>query len=238
MIRVAIVEDEKKESEILARYLNQFSKENNEEFSISLYKDAISFLDNYEPNFDLIFMDIMMPYIDGISAAKKLRDQDDTVLLFFITFLKDQAIKGYDVGASAFIIKPVSYVDLSSKLRKAIQTIHSRDDKTIIIQTPGVRHRLMVRDLMYVEVRGHICTYHLTTTTIVGRNSLKNLASQLNRYDFMMSSSSFLINPLFIKKISKQAVHVGNDCLELSRLKRKQFLLEFNQWLAKGGDIL
>lgn len=70
------------------------------------------------------------------------------------------------------------------------------------------------------------------------RNTLKILSNQLKPYDFMLCSSNYLINPCYIKVINVQTVTVGDDLLEISRLKRKQFLMQFNEWVAKGGCLL
>ena len=238
MIRIAIVEDEKPASDLIAGYLDSFAKKTGEEFSVKVFRDAVSFLENYKPEFDLVFMDIMMPAIDGMHASHKLRELDKFVLIIFITNMGDYAVKGYDVNATAFIKKPVSYPDFETKLKRAIFTIKSRDEKYIVISAGGNRYRVMIRDLIYIEVSGHVCTYHTVEGNMEGRNTLSALAKQLSTFDFMACSSSFLINPLYIKRINPRSVTVGEDELEISRLKKKDFLLQFNEWLAKGGTTL
>lgn len=237
MINIAIVEDEEAASDLITGYLKDFGKKEGEEFNISVFRNAIVFLENYKPVYDLVFMDIMMPGMDGMSAANKLRDIDKLVLLFFITNMGDYAVKGYDVGAIAFIKKPVTYYDFELKMKRAVFTIRSRDDRVITISSSGNRIRLMVRDIVYVEVLGHVCTFHTVEEDIECRNALRDVAKLLEPYDFMMCSSSFLINPNYIKRINVHTVTVGTTELEISRLKKKAFLLQFNEWLAKGGNI-
>ena len=237
MINIAIVEDEKAASDLIVGYLTDFGKKTGEEFNVTVFRDAVAFLDNYKPVFDLVFMDILMPNMDGMRAAHKLREVDNFVLLIFITNMGDYAVKGYDVGAIAFIKKPVAYYDFELKMKRAIFTIRSRDEKAIMVSSSGNRIRLMVRDIMYVEVSGHVCTYHTAEGDIESRNTLREVAKLLEPYDFMMYSSSFLINPNYIKSINVHTVTVGNTELEISRLKKKDFLTQFNNWLAKGGNI-
>ena len=237
MINIAIVEDEKAASDLIVGYLTDFGKKTGEEFNVTVFRDAVAFLDNYKPVFDLVFMDILMPNMDGMRAAHKLREVDNFVLLIFITNMGDYAVKGYDVGAIAFIKKPVAYYDFELKMKRAIFTIRSRDEKAIMVSSSGNRIRLMVRDIMYVEVSGHVCTYHTAEGDIESRNTLREVAKLLEPYDFMMCSSSFLINPNYIKCINVHTVTVGNTELEISRLKKKDFLTQFNNWLAKGGNI-
>lgn len=237
MINVAIVEDEKTASDLISGYLKEFGKSSGEEFNITVFSDPVDLLENYKPVYDLIFMDIMMPNMDGMRAAHKLRELDNTVLLIFITNMGDYAVKGYDVGAIAFIKKPVSYFDFEQKMNRAVFTIRSRDEKILTISSGTNKVRILIRDLTYIEVSGHKCTYHTSNGDIEGRNTLKALAGQLEPYDFMVCNSCFLVNPNHIKNISGYSVQVGNDVLEISRSKRKAFMLQFNNWIAKGGNI-
>lgn len=237
MIRIAIVEDEKPASDLIEHYLSDFGKKFGEEFNITVFSDPVDLLENYKPVYDLIFMDIMMPNMDGMRASHKLRELDSTVLLIFITNMGDYAVKGYDVGAIAFIKKPVSYFDFEQKMNRAVFTIRSRDDKILTISSGTNKIRLLIRDLIYIEVSGHKCTYHTPNGNVEGRNTLKALAEQLEPYDFMICNSCFLVNPNHIKNISGYSVQVGNDVLEISRSKRKAFMAQFTNWLAKGGNI-
>lgn len=105
MIKIAIVEDEKVASDLIYDYLSDYGKKSGEEFNVTVFKDPVALLENYKPVFDLIFMDIMMPNMDGMQASHKLRELDSSVLLIFITNMGDYAVKGYDVGASAHLLK-------------------------------------------------------------------------------------------------------------------------------------
>lgn len=142
MINIAIVEDEKAASDLIVGYLTDFGKKTGEEFNVTVFRDAVAFLDNYKPVFDLVFMDILMPNMDGMRAAHKLREVDNFVLLIFITNMGDYAVKGYDVGAIAFIKKPVAYYDFELKMKRAIFTIRSRDEKAIMVSSSGNRFAL------------------------------------------------------------------------------------------------
>lgn len=106
MINVAIVEDEQEAVEYLSECLHRYGEKTGETFSFTHFPEPITFLEKYKPVYDLVFMDIRMPMMDGMQAAKKLREADTSVLLVFVTRMGDYAIQGYDVGATAFIKKP------------------------------------------------------------------------------------------------------------------------------------
>ena len=85
MINVAIVEDEQEAVEYLSDCLHRYGEKTGETFSFTHFPEPITFLEKYKPVYDLVFMDIRMPMMDGMQAAKKLREADTSVLLVFVT---------------------------------------------------------------------------------------------------------------------------------------------------------
>ena len=75
-IKIAIVEDEPQASDTLKEYIERYGNENSIPFAITQFPNAIGLLDQYSAEFDIIFMDIQMPYINGMDAAHRLRTLD------------------------------------------------------------------------------------------------------------------------------------------------------------------
>ncbi len=107
MIRVAIVEDNLTEAKNLDAVLQRYGKAHDIQFQSTHFENAIQFLDQYQPKYELIFMDIDMPYLNGVEATKKLRQIDDKVVLMFVTALAQYTLQGYGVVAVDLLIKPV-----------------------------------------------------------------------------------------------------------------------------------
>lgn len=97
MFRFAIVEDDDACAEQLQKYLAQYAGENALEIRTDRFYDGLNFAEDYKARWDLIFMDIEMPLLDGMSAARRIREKDDSVLLIFITNMAQYAIQGYEV---------------------------------------------------------------------------------------------------------------------------------------------
>ena len=108
-MKIAIVEDTKIHVKQLESHLDRYQQEEGETFEVFTFSDGLKFLDSIKQGYDIIFMDINMPYIDGMETAKRLREIDRYACLIFITELSQYAISGYEVAAFDFVVKPVSY---------------------------------------------------------------------------------------------------------------------------------
>lgn len=134
MVYVAIVEDDARAAQRLENHLNRFAAETEEQLHIEIFPDALQFLDGYAPVWQLVFMDIEMPNIDGLDAAKRLRAIDEGVQIVFVTNMAQYAIQGYEVRAMDFIVKPVEYGSFFMKMKRAIRYIRANSPKQITVK--------------------------------------------------------------------------------------------------------
>lgn len=166
MFKVAIVEDSIKDFTLLKSYLEQYEKENNIEFNIQCFENGIRFLDKFSANYDIIFMDIDMPYMNGLEVSKKIREIDKTVVLIFLINLSQYAVNGYEVEALDYIVKPISYFNFSSKIQRAINRLNNTFDIKINIKTKDKIEIVSCKDIMYVEVFDNKLVIHMATKII------------------------------------------------------------------------
>ena len=128
MVRCAVVEDERENRDMLRDYIFRFNREKNILLWPFFYSNAAEFLSSAE-KYDLVLMDIRMPGLNGMDAARILRERDEGVQIVFITSLASYALQGYEVGALNYIVKPVSYPDFALKLARTLKRVtDSRTD--------------------------------------------------------------------------------------------------------------
>ena len=119
MINIAIVEDNREQAAALESHIKTYASDHKLSVSVSIFYEPITFLEKYSP-FHIVYMDIMMPMLNGMDAAKLLREKDEKVILIFVTTMRQYAIQGYEVAASDFIVKPVAYPEFALKFTKVL----------------------------------------------------------------------------------------------------------------------
>jgi DNA-binding LytR/AlgR family response regulator len=232
VMKLAVVDDEKKTTDLLDGYIKRFEKENNLTINVSVFHNPNDFLTNYSRDYDLVLMDIEMPGLNGIETARELRRMDGRVVLMFITNMAQYAISGYEVEAIDFVIKPISYPDFVLKIQKAMRYITRNQDKKLTLNTGEGVVYLHVSDICYIEVMRHYLVYHTTNGNYTVRGVMKEMEESLSNYHFVRSNHCYLVNLKYVESINGSILKVGGDDLQISRNKKNEFLTEFTRYVG------
>ena len=182
---IAIVEDNIQSSETLKSYLDRFSKENKQEFNIYSFQDGDEITSDYEAKYDIIFLDIEMKRLDGMTAAQKIREFDAEVIIIFITNMAKYAISGYSVGALSFLLKPLPYFAFSQELAKSIDRIKKRKQKSLLIPSEKGIFKINSQDILYIESYGHDLNIYTVSGVYSTRNTIKKMEEALGEFHIM-----------------------------------------------------
>lgn len=182
MIRIAVVEDEKDQAELLSSYLQRYSSEKDCRLTVTPYYTAADFLacEDREGGYpyDIVFMDIELPDGNGMEIARRLRKTNKRTLIIFVTNLAQYAVKGYEVRAFDFVVKPVSYYNFMLKFSAALDNLELNKDTEIWIKSKEGRVRLLASRIIYVEVLKHYLTYHTKDGDFTALGSIGGAAEQ------------------------------------------------------------
>lgn len=230
--RIAIIEDEPEQSAALRQYLERYEQENDFHFSVTEFSNAVLFLENYKAEYHVVFMDIRMPHLNGMTAAHRLRELDTKVGLIFITSLSQYAISGYEVDALDYILKPVKYYDFALKFSHALDRIDKEEEPTIVVPTDSGMVRLTVAGIRYIESRGRFAVYH----TSDGREysqyaTMASLEKLLAPHGFSRCNSCYLVNLRYVVNIKGYTAFLDEGTLKISQPRKKAFQKDFiNYW--------
>ena len=225
-MKIAIAEDDPRFAKQLEAYIEQFATENQFQVEILRFPDGASLVEAYDCTFDLLLLDVDMPGLDGISAARQSRERDTDVLLMFITNLAQYAIKGYEVDALDYVLKPVNYAALSMKLKKVLRVWRGRDSRAIFLRRGGERLRVPVSRIYYVEVYGHSLCYHAMDGEIVpsGGQTMNQAEQEMGQYGFVRCHNCYLINLRYVDGLGSATVQVAGNVIPVSRNRKKALL--------------
>ena len=225
MISIAIVDDCPEDAEKLASTIKRYSAKNDEPVDIRIFKNGFMFLDGYKAIYDVVFLDIEMPNMDGMKTARLLRKYDDKISIIFSTNIAQYAIHGYEVDAMDYFLKPVNYLDIQLRM-DVIKKRKKMEDFSIVIPYQGGAKRLTAGEIVYVESQAHLLTFHTTDKEYVYRGiTLKQVEDTLSSHGYYRCNSCYLINLKYCTDVMGNVVIVNGQELQVSRSRKKGLML-------------
>ena len=224
MIHIAVVEDEPVYLRQLMEYLARFQQESGREIKISTYRDGEDIIEDYQADFDIILMDIQMRFMDGMTAAEKIRKQDQEVIIMFITNMTQYAVRGYEVDALYYILKPVNYFDLKQKLERAFERMKRRETYYLSIPVTDGVQKLNIDAIYYIESQSHRLIYKTVMGEFISKGRLGDVEEKLNSYGFFRGNKGYLINMKHVEGIRKDCCLIGGLQIPISRLRKTAFM--------------
>ena len=232
MIRIAIVEDAAFDRQVLRDCLREYGQETGTELQITEFTGGTAFLEQYQEDLDLIFMDIMMDGLDGLTTARKLRRRDDKVLLVFVTSMLQYAVQGYSVDAMDFIVKPVTYTGLKLCMDRVVRRLNETAPVRLRFTNREGTHSVDAAEICYIESLEHKIVVHTVQGEIQSDMSLAAAEKMVKALPFFRCHVSYLVNLRYVDRVSGNDVWVNGDRLAISRYRRKGFLEAWSAWLG------
>ena len=231
MIHIALVEDEEEYRKVFLGYLRRYEQESGRQFRISVFPDGEDIISSYKADYDLILMDIAMRFMDGMTAAEKIRELDQEVVIIFITNMPQFVMKGYAVDALDYVLKPVNYFAFSQRIERAISRMSRRREQYFTVPVRGGIRKLSVSNILYVEVQDHDLLFHTRNESILTRGSLAEVEAKLGNAGFFRCNKYCLVNLAFADSLQGIDLVVAGEHIQVSRAKKKAVLDALNNYL-------
>ena len=235
MYRIVIVEDDSAYMEQMKEYCQRYAQERGVPLQTLCFRDGMEFLDEFRGGMDAVFMDIAMPHMDGMECARRLRRIDGDTPLVFVTSMAQYAIRGYEVNAMDFMVKPVTYDEFTLKMDKIIRYLKRYGGNAVTVKQKDEVRVLNVRDITFIEVYNHCLQYHTRAETLETPGKLSALEEDPAYAHFVRCSQSYLVNCAFITAIGQETLTVNGSAIPIARRKRKECMEKIAQVLGRGG---
>lgn len=209
--------------------------------AISLFCDADALIEAHRVDpFDVIFLDVVMPLLNGIQAAGEIRRKDKNVKIVFLSVSPEFAVDSYTVKADNYLLKPVEQQKLFDCLDE-IQLQLQESAKAITVKGVSAIYRIKLQDIEYLESQGKLVCFSLTSgRTIYGTDPLYAYEKSLLLEDgFFKCHRSYLVNIHKIQTFTPKEIIMNSDTrIPISRGCQKEFETAYFAILfGKAGDF-
>lgn len=243
-MKLAICDDEKRIRDIIAGSVREIS----EKIEIEFYSDAKGII---SPGFDsdILFLDIQMPGIDGMNAAKMLRNSGKKTVIIFVTALEDRVFNAFDVGAFNYIVKPFTKDRIKEILRKAIKQAEDQraveavlseqteSPRTITVKSGGANTRVILSEVQYAEIYDRRIILHMEGSDDIeyyGRISdLENISGK----DFFRVHRAYLVNMGAVKSYDSKYVHMSDVDIPVARGKYPELIKAYMSYHTRREGL-
>ncbi len=237
MYQIAICDDDQSFIQDLKINLERYAADTGREFCFFEFHDGIELIENYQPDFDLIFMDIKMEKLGGLETAEEIRKTDSTVGLFFLTSLSQYVWKGYEYGAINYLLKPMKYGRLKMELDRFFSRYPGREEGYLSFSNDNGKYKVLYKNLRYAETQKRNVLLHFDGQEQVIYKNMKEIASLLEaQRQFARCHASFIVNMAYVKSVENlEAVLTTGERVPISQPKRKEFMAKLADF---WGDML
>ena len=234
---ISICDDNAAEATGIKAMVDTWAQEKCHAIGIDAFSSAEQFLFHYadHPEYDILLLDIEMEGISGMELARRIRKDNHTVQIIFITGFSDYMQEGYDVEALHYLMKPVSQEKLSEVLNRAVARLQ-KPQKSIVCAVDGTAQRIFLDEIVYMEILSHTLTIH-------GRQdyqlhmTIGEIQKQLGD-QFCRCHRSFLVNLEKIRTIRKTDILMDTGVsVPMSRRLAADVNQAFFQYYRKEASL-
>lgn len=225
MINIVICDNNVPFLNTLHQYFDKYKSEHKTNLKLTLFKNGEDLINHYCYGFNIIFLDILMPGMDGITVAKKIRESDSKVVIIFLTSTLKYSLMGYSVGAANYVIKPISYKKFKIELDKAISYCNEIEQQFITIKNATGIYKIYVNDISFIETCNHRTLIHTQKKNITCFYNMKKLEKDLQDFGFIRCHSSYIVNISYIESVEKLLITlISSEQIPISQQKRKHVM--------------
>lgn len=216
--KIAICDDSTADRQFVLDMVGRWAASAGHVVHTDTFPSAENFLFHYaeESDYDILLLDIEMGAMDGVAMAKRIRQDNESMQIVFITGFADYISEGYDVAALHYLMKPVKQDKLFAVLDRAVAAMQ-KTERVILLPVGGEMLRLLVSRVQYVEAFSHTVAIVTGTDTIQIKMPISEVEKLLGD-GFIRCHRSYLVGLKHIARLSKTEVVLDSGkSLPLSR---------------------
>lgn len=238
-VQIGICDDRTEDIRMLSEALYAYD----DSFRILQYTDGETLLEDCLQNnmlFDIIFLDIYMPGLNGIETAHKIQTGLKDVKIIFVSSSNEHYSDAYEVFAFNYLIKPLNTEKLNRVLDNVLLSISKERQQQIQISYKGTSYRIPYRDILYIETRNKTVIFYFSgRNTLQCHSKLDEVLKKLPEKSFIRCHQSFAVNILHVTEMAENHFRIGQTIINISKkyhkaAKEKYFKYLFTHMNVRG----
>lgn len=208
-MRIAICDDNAHDSSFVQRIAADWAQSRDLNLQTEIFDSAEQFLFHYaeDKNFDILLLDIEMGHMDGVTMAKRIRQDNEAVQIVFITGYSDYIAEGYEVAALHYLMKPVRQEKLCAVLDRALEKCQ-QNERYLNLELSGEMVRIPFYEIRYLNVLKNYVTVHAKQDYTL-KHSLGEFEKELDD-GFFRVGRAMILNLRHIRRVTKTEVHLDD----------------------------
>lgn len=233
-MKVAICDDNELERRKLELFLRRLEKDEQIAFEISMFDSGEALLSECRngADFDILFLDIYMQGISGISVAKTLSDSGFNGSVVFCTSSVEHAVESYKLKADGYIVKPFEYKDFVDAIWRCRERF---DKKRLSFRAERLDYSLPIGDIFYIETKTRGCGIHTSDKEYLTYKRISEFYDELDIEDgFIRIGRSFIVNLTNAKECDNdELIMKNNETIPLPIREKSKYRQMINDFLLK-----
>ncbi len=235
-MKIAICDDSSSDAECLATLCKQLDKRNSHEISIFFSATELYSRIEHSPcEFDMLFLDVDMPDMNGITLGKQIRKIAPNIIMVYSTAYPQYAIDAYDCEAFYYMVKPCNKERLQSVLDRA-NAKYTAAHQYHLITTKNKTLRIPINEIYFVECCHKHIIYHLAgNESIDVVDTISSVYEKLLPYGFYQVHQGYLVNFEKVYDFTDRDVVLDDKRLVMMSVrKKKEVLFAYSQYIARS----
>mgnify|MGYP002509812972 FL=1 len=233
-MKIGICDDDISFLKIMTKYIKQYEKENYKDFRIVQFTSGDRFIEyiKKDSEIDILFLDVLLYQKNGIDIAKEIRKTNHKVKIVFISACDKFAVKGYEVNAKGYMLKPFTYTEFTDKMNYLTARIDTRSTEIFYDNTDKGKILIDVNDLVYIETFERNTKIHTREDIYISCKKMKEHEQILQAYSFCRCHAAYIVNLCYVRSIDGLSLFLKDGTeIPISKSRRGKFMEAFAEYL-------
>lgn len=238
MISIAVCDDEILECASIADKIEKVLDHMRVPHVIRQFESGKKLLQAPE-SFDIVFLDILMPDLDGMRTAELFREKSAHNLLVFLSASRKYVFDAYEVEAFRYLLKPLDMGKLECVLAKAVEKTEKNAKDFILVSKEREKKKLFLDDIYYFEIRGRVLEVHGREGSFTYYGQIGTLEESLGEKGFFRCHKSYLVNLKYVEGYNRQEIFLDTgERIGIAKRRYEPFCREILFYMRKNGGMV